>query len=162
MFCKYSIVGLTIATSLFATIVYRLKFHSLAKVPGPRLNVISWHTHKGKSHEFLPALHERYGRAVRIAHDKVLVRSEEAARVGGVGSPFVQNFWYQGAAHTASKSEGENMFDLFIEMNKDRYRLQRRAIGPAYSMFAMEKHKNLVEGAVEDLIARVETGGILR
>lgn len=71
--------------ALFAVVVYRLFFHPLANIPGPKLAGIStlylaWHARQGKSHQFQPALHKKYGRIVRIAPNQVLVCSDDVVK----------------------------------------------------------------------------------
>lgn len=53
----------------FATGVYRLYFHPLAKYPGPfwaRLTGIPawWHTYKKERHLWIQQLHEEYGKNI--------------------------------------------------------------------------------------------------
>lgn len=64
-----------------AAAIHRIFFHPLANVPGPKLAALTklwlaWNVRKGESHAFLPSLHKKYGRVVRIAPDWVLVCDE--------------------------------------------------------------------------------------
>lgn len=57
-------------------VVYQRLFSPLANIPGPYLASITrlwlaYNTWRGGTHEFLPALHRKYGPVVRIAPDEV-------------------------------------------------------------------------------------------
>lgn len=68
---------------LFVIVVYRLTFHPLAPVPGPRLAAVSniWHgirVRNGRSRELGQTLHKIYGPAVRVGPNEVWFNSREA------------------------------------------------------------------------------------
>jgi hypothetical protein len=70
---------------ILSAIIYRLTFHPLARIPGPRLAGIStiwlaYHVRQGKCATWEPELHRKYGPIVRIAPNEVLVCSEEGIR----------------------------------------------------------------------------------
>jgi hypothetical protein len=70
---------------VLSTIIYRVIFHPLSRVPGPRLAGIStlwlaYHVRQGKSATWEPELHKKYGPVVRIAPNEVLICSEESVR----------------------------------------------------------------------------------
>ncbi|KAJ4377723.1 hypothetical protein N0V83_000552 [Neocucurbitaria cava] len=153
-----------ITTFLSYTIIYRIFFHPLSKVPGPPLARVTklwlvWHVRKRAGGPvFFPSLHKKYGPLVRIAPDQVLACSEEAVRLGyAAGTRFVKGDWYQVTAAPDKKQRQEMHLDLFTEMNMDRYRRQRRAIGPAYSIAGLEKHEALLDGYLEQYIARLKS-----
>ena len=55
---------------------YRLFYHPLRAFPGPWTAKLTkwvdfWHTAPGKRHEWLPALHEKYGHIVRIGPNEL-------------------------------------------------------------------------------------------
>ncbi|CAO2647542.1 Nn.00g084640.m01.CDS01 [Neocucurbitaria sp. VM-36] len=143
--------------------IYRIYFHPLSKVPGPPLARITklwlvWHVRKRESHLFFPSLHKRYGPLVRIAPDQVLACSEEAVRLGyAAGTNFTKGDFYQVTATPDKKWRQEEYLDLFTEMNMEKYRRQRRAIGPAYSIAGLEKHEALLDGYIEQYIARLKS-----
>lgn len=63
--------------------IYRLYFHPLAKVPGPRLAAITslWYACQIKKSQLLlqsRELHDKYGPAVRIGPNEVQFDSKEA------------------------------------------------------------------------------------
>lgn len=147
---------------LFGTVAYRLTSHPLAGIPGPRLAGVTklwlaWHVRKGKSHAFLPDLHKKYGRVVRIAPNWVLVCDEGFVRAAySAGSSFTKDAWYQVCAAPDSKYKGVERFDLLTEHDKERYRHQRRAIGPAYSVAGMEKHAGIISTYIDVYADRVK------
>lgn len=71
----------TCALFIIFVATYRLLFHPLAALPGPKLAAISpwWQIRKiiiAKPYE--PALHNRYGPIVRTAPNEVICNSKEA------------------------------------------------------------------------------------
>lgn len=79
------IVVLAIFLPIFpvSLVIYRLFFHPLAKVPGPRLAAVTslWYASQvSKSRMFLQSreLHDKYGPAVRIGPNEVQFDSREA------------------------------------------------------------------------------------
>lgn len=157
------LVASAIATCLSSIVIYRLFFHPLAKVPGPRLASISilwlvWNVRKGDSHVFLPALHQKYGPLVRIAPHTVITCSEEAIKAAySAGTTFTKDDWYQGVAAPNKRQRGEDHLDLLTETNMDKYRKQRRAIGPAFSIVGMEKHEKILDDYIEKYIAKLRS-----
>jgi hypothetical protein len=161
MFSTFAITNSAVLAILLYIIIYRLFFHPLSKVPGPRFARLTklwlvWHVRKGKSHIFMPNLHKKYGPIVRIAPNEVLVCSEDAVRLAyGAGTRFIKGSWYQACA-TPKRGADEGL-DLLTEMNMDKYRMQRRAIGPAYSVAGMEKHEHLLASYIETYIAKLKS-----
>lgn len=75
------ITVLLVALATFA--VYRLHFHALAGIPGPRLAAVTscWlarHVKDGNTARLSPELHRRYGSAVRVRPDEVWFNSKYA------------------------------------------------------------------------------------
>lgn len=153
----------SIGVFLLSIAVYRLFFHPLARVPGPKLAAVStlwlaYHSRKGKNHTFQPNLHRKYGPIVRISPNQVLVCSEEAVRAAySAGSPYIKGPWYQVCKAPRSKARGDDSFDLLTEMDKDKYRLQRRAIGPSYSIAGVEKHERLLDKYLDKYVSRLKS-----
>lgn len=66
-----------------AVSVYRLVFHPLARVPGPRIAAITnawhaFHARNGRMLELGKTLHRRYGPAVRVGPNEVWFDSVDA------------------------------------------------------------------------------------
>lgn len=141
-------------------IITRIFFHPLSSVPGPffarvtKLWVI-WQVRKGRSDLLYPSLHAKYGPIVRIAPDQVSVCDGPAIRMAyNAGTKFTKGTWYQVCA--APKKGSEEGLDLLPETNIEKYRMQRRAIGPAYSIKGMEKHEHILTKYAETFIERLK------
>jgi len=80
------LLGLLTSLVLLAMLsisIYRLSFHPLARIPGPRLAAISniWqarHVRDGRARELGKTLHKRYGPVVRVGPNEVWFNSQEA------------------------------------------------------------------------------------
>lgn len=80
-FTQWIAIFTTCALSIILVAVYRLLFHPLAALPGPKLAAISpwWQIRKiigAKPYEL--ALHDEYGPVVRTAPNEVVCNSKEA------------------------------------------------------------------------------------
>jgi hypothetical protein len=159
MLAALSVIG----ANLIYTVIYRLYFHPLAKIPGPWLpRITKWwlvmQVRQGRCNIFMPQLHKKYGRIVRIAPDQVLVCSEDAVRIAyGAGTDFVKGDWYQACAAPDKERrirEGEHL-DLLTEMRTAEYRMQRRAIGPAYSVASLEKHEHHLDTYIDHYVEKL-------
>jgi hypothetical protein len=158
-------LSLFIAYLVYIT-TYRVFFHPLRNVPGPSLARLSklwlvWHVRKGQSHLHFPKLHARFGPIVRISPNQVLVCDEDAVRtIYGAGTSFTKGEWYRmcAAPDKVWKPEDE-VLDLLKEMNMEKYRRQRRAIGPAYSVAGLEKHEGLLDAYLYKFVAKLKDLG---
>jgi hypothetical protein len=167
--CYASMLSITpLSLSVFIAYVgyitiYRIFFHPLRSVPGPFLARFSklwlvWHVRKGKSHIQFPELHAQFGPIVRIAPNQVLVCEEDAVKtVYGAGTSFTKGDWYQMcAAPDKNWKPVDEVLDLLTETNMEKYRRQRRAIGPAYSITGLEKHEGLLDAYIDKFVAKLE------
>ena len=166
--CYASMLSITpLSLSVFIAYVgyitiYRIFFHPLRSVPGPFLARFSklwlvWHVRKGKSHIQFPELHAQFGPIVRIAPNQVLVCEEDAVKtVYGAGTSFTKGDWYQMcAAPDKNWKPVDEVLDLLTETNMEKYRRQRRAIGPAYSITGLEKHEELLDAYIDKFVAKL-------
>ena len=82
--CRGFFLAVAVAVlPLLTLIVYRLLFHPLARIPGPKLAALSnvWQAHHvrdGRSCELGKTLHLKYGPVVRVGPNEVWFNSEEA------------------------------------------------------------------------------------
>lgn len=77
----WTVGGITALLVIVAT--YRLIFHPLSRVPGPKLAALSniWlarHVRDGRMLELGKTIHKRYGPAVRVGPNEVWFHSREA------------------------------------------------------------------------------------
>jgi hypothetical protein len=109
----------------------------------------------------MPALHARYGPIVRIAPDQVLVCSEDAIRQAySSGTKFTKGAWYH-VCEAPRKGTIDERLDLLTETDMEKYKMQRRAIGPAYSVAGMEKHEAALDRYIDTFIAKIKgLGGV--
>jgi hypothetical protein len=152
----------TVITFLSYTILHRIFFHALSPIPGPPLARITklwlvWHVRQGKSHTLMPGLHARYGPIVRIAPDQVLVCSEDAIRQAySSGTKFTKGDWYH-VCEAPRKGTIDERLDLLTETDMEKYKMQRRAIGPAYSVAGMEKHEAALDRYINAFISKIQS-----
>jgi len=166
MFSATSLGLSSLLAYLIYITIYRIFFHPLRNVPGPFLARLSklwlaWHVRKGQSHVHFPKLHARYGPIVRIAPDQVLVCDEDAIRtVYGAATSFTKGDWYRIAgAPDKGWKPAEEVLDMLTETNMEKYRRQRRAIGPAYSIAGLEKHEGLLDAYIDQFVGRLKEFG---
>jgi cytochrome P450 len=87
--------------------VYRIFFHPLARYPGPWLAKVSnsyaaWHAYKGDIHVDMWRCHQKYGKVVRYAPNRVLINSAEAVRdIYSHKSNVVKSQTYDALVHRA-------------------------------------------------------------
>ncbi|KAI5360222.1 putative cytochrome P450 [Septoria linicola] len=103
-------------------------------------------------------LHKQYGSAVRVSPNEVWFDSKEAfAKIYSATQSYDKSDFYLATSlnrpkfDTALKLSVPGSLDLLSERDMDRYRLQRRLIGPLYSMHNIQKF----EKAVDDVLAKV-------
>ncbi|TKW49287.1 Pisatin demethylase [Colletotrichum tanaceti] len=162
------LVLLTASSVLLALIVvagYRLLLHPLARVPGPRLAAISnvWHARQacdGRMLQLGKTLHKRYGPVVRVGPNEVWFDSVDAFKhIYRAGSGFDKSDFYLSTAlqrpditYTPLPTfTYPDTLDLLSERDTQRYRLQRRLIGPLYQTAHLKRH----EPALDAVLARV-------
>ncbi|KAF2234479.1 cytochrome P450 [Viridothelium virens] len=154
---------LSVSCFVASLALYRSLLHPLAKVPGPRTAGITqfWLAIKvsnGKVHRTQEHLHRKYGPVVRVAPNEVSLSSADALRsVYAAGSGFLKGPWYRVAKSPDTIGPGADSLDLLTEENMDRYRLQRRAIGPLYSIAGIEKHEHHIDRTISRFVTKVKS-----
>ncbi|KAH8679978.1 cytochrome P450 [Tricladium varicosporioides] len=133
-----SIIGL-------AYILIASQATTLRKVPGPFLAKFTnlWIFEKQRSYKrplIDIKLHKKYGPIVRTGPHEVLVSSPRSFKtIYGAGSGFAKADWYIGTSDCGWG--GPDDLDLLNETNMEKYRMQRRAIGPAYTADAVKDYE---------------------
>ncbi|KAK4508554.1 hypothetical protein PRZ48_002293 [Zasmidium cellare] len=136
--------------------LYNIYFHPLSRYPGPRLWAASqlpwtYHVFKGDlAKPIIPQLHEKYGRVVRIAPDRLIYADASAWRDLYVhkSSTGQQNPRDPSKFLPAPKG-GINSMLLADDQSHARF---RSFLSPAFSTKAMDEQRDLVNGYVTLLI----------
>lgn len=87
LIARFSLAALVLGIALLlAVAVYRLFFHPLSRIPGPRLAAISncwlaYHVRNGHMLRLGKTLHNKYGPAVRVGPNEVWFNSKDAFRL---------------------------------------------------------------------------------
>ncbi|KAI1387522.1 cytochrome P450 [Hypoxylon trugodes] len=164
---------LTVYFSLLpiSLVVYRLFLHPLAKVPGPRIAAITslWYVFQVKKGRMLILnrdLHRKYGPVVRISPNEISFDSEEAYRAIYTGSHYIQKgdfYWaldtHPGKLDWRFRREQTDKFALNAEMDINRYRNNRRNIGPTYAASSVKKYGPRLDGVMDEFVAKLQTQG---
>ncbi|KAK1953643.1 cytochrome P450 [Colletotrichum sublineola] len=160
-----SIISLVAFT--FGTVVYRLWFHPLAKIPGPKLwatcdvfNMVHQQVKLDMAYRAIE-LHRKYGPMVRIGPNRVIVEGNIAwPQVHGARSTSeadelgkVKNFLYP-IDHMA-----------LLGANREDHRRQRRQLGHAFSIAALHEQEHIIQKFmgqfIDELTARTKRGETL-
>jgi len=143
-------------------LICRLRFHPLAKIPGPRANAISRlpyvrHLLKGTTAENVKQLHEKYGDVVRVTPNEISFISGETAwpqiagfRTGELkGHQNMQKdpVWY---------APGPKGVDSILRANDEAHSRGRRVLSHAFSERALHEQEPLLQGYVDLLISQLK------
>ncbi|KAJ6789513.1 hypothetical protein PWT90_03094 [Aphanocladium album] len=138
-----------------SVVIYRLVFHPLAKLPGPKLHAVTWFPFlyqtniEASAPKKIAAMHRKYGPVVRVSPDQIAVD-------GSVG-------WTNVFAHaTNSKPEFGKPFEQYfpgdgtslIGAPKERHRRIRRQLAHAFSASALAEQEVTVAQYVDMLLDR--------
>ncbi|KAK1573263.1 cytochrome P450 [Colletotrichum navitas] len=155
----------------FVIIGYRLLLHPLARVPGPRLAAISnvwyaWQVRNGRMLKLGKTLHKRYGPAVRVGPNEVWFDSADAFKhIYRAGSGYEKSDFYLSTAlqrpditYTPLPTfTSPDTLDLLSERDTQRYRLQRRLIGPLYQTAHLKRHELALDAVLERVVATLRS-----
>ncbi|KAF7554635.1 hypothetical protein G7Z17_g2810 [Cylindrodendrum hubeiense] len=154
---------------LLATIaIYRLVFHPLASIPGPRFAAISsiWHAYharNGRMAHLGRTLHRQYGPIVRVGPNEVWFDTKQAFQaIYSTGSGFEKSDFYLATALSKPQLNWQmdphfpDALDLLSERDVQRYRLQRRLIGPVYQTSNLMQYEAAIDSVLERSIAKLK------
>ncbi|RYP17484.1 hypothetical protein DL767_010009 [Monosporascus sp. MG133] len=150
--------------------LYRLCFHPLSKVPGPRLAAITplWYAYHIRRSRLLllgQELHDKYGPAVRIAPNEVQFNSKEAfqAIYGGMGYLQKSDFYYAFSNNPGyidwlfRRHPTDDGFTINGELDIQRHRGQRKNIGTTYSAASVRKYGGPIDAVLRRFVAKLKT-----
>jgi hypothetical protein len=154
-----SIVSLcsTGAMALVAYIIYQRFFHRLAAVPGPFLASITrlWLVYQSRTlqrHRVEMALHKKYGKIVRISPNELCISDLSYVKtIYGANSRFLKADWYE----TVEPNDPDAM-NLLGERNIEKYKHQRRLIGPLFTTQAVKNRENLMNEPISSFIHKMK------
>lgn len=152
----YSLCALAIALY----ILYYRWLHPLGGIPGPFLASVTrlWLVHKTrqwKRHSLEIELHRKYGPVVRISPNEVLFSDPAYFKhVYGAGTNFKKGAWYRTTADPDA-GNGPEVLNMLPEMNLDKLRVQKRLVGPIYSIQNVKRHESRVDAVIEKFITRM-------
>ncbi|KAH8810802.1 benzoate 4-monooxygenase cytochrome P450 [Xylogone sp. PMI_703] len=130
----------------------------LRTVPGPFLAKFNklyliYYTCRLRRHLDDLELHKKYGPVVRLAPHEVAISSPSALSViygAGTSKKFLKSDWY-----SLLKRAGPEDLDLMAENDMDKYRLQRRLVGPIYSQSSMKDHEPQLDAVLSGIIEKM-------
>ncbi|KAI0028700.1 cytochrome P450 [Vararia minispora EC-137] len=115
-----------------ATVAYRVSpLHPLARFPGPAIHRCTslknaWVTSTGRRHLYIDALHQQYGRIVRIGPDALSINDSTA--VGPIYA--AANAMDKNASYTFGGAKGKG---LFFMKEREEHNFRRRMWAGAFS-----------------------------
>ncbi|KDN64767.1 putative cytochrome P450 [Colletotrichum sublineola] len=165
------LISLSLLLATLVVIGYRLFLHPLARVPGPRLAAISnvwyaWQVRNGRMLKLGKTLHKRYGPAVRVGPNEVWFDSADAFKhIYRAGSGYDKSDFYLSTAlqrpdisYTPLPTfTSPDTLDLLSERDTQRYRLQRRLIGPLYQTAHLKRHEPALDAVLERVVATLRS-----
>ncbi|TLD15252.1 hypothetical protein PspLS_10767 [Pyricularia sp. CBS 133598] len=135
--------------------VYRLYFHPLAKIPGPKLWAISsipfyYHSKIGGSwHKQMLAAHKKYGSVVRIAPDYLAMDGAVGYKEIYARRPNQMEFDKHPAAYGLDRHVG------LLASHREDHRRLRRGISHAFSEVALREQEPLIQQYVNLFMERI-------
>ncbi|KAI5456956.1 cytochrome P450 [Mariannaea sp. PMI_226] len=175
IFLAHALLRLLTTTTISVVILlvtiatYRLFFHPLASIPGPRLAAVSsfWHAYHvrhGRMAYLGKTLHRRYGPIVRVGPNEVWFNTKEAFQsIYSMGSGFEKSDFYLATALSKPQLDWQlephfpDSLDLLSERDVQRYRLQRRLIGPVYQTSNLLQYEKAIDNVLEVAIAKLKS-----
>ncbi|KAK7420437.1 hypothetical protein QQZ08_010424 [Neonectria magnoliae] len=160
---------ITIISLLVTIAIYRLTFHPLASIPGPKLAAVSsfWHAYharNGRMAHLGRTLHGRYGPIVRVGPNEVWFNTRQAFQaIYSTGSGFEKSDFYLATAlskpHLTWQMDPRfpDSLDLLSERDIQRYRLQRRLIGPVYQTSNLLQYEAAIDSVLERAITKLKS-----
>jgi cytochrome P450 len=141
-------------------IIYRLFFHPLAKVPGPKLLAISSlprgirHFFFGLWYKDVPALHEKYGRIFRMGPNDIAVDGDPGWQDVFAFRKAGKDDFARDPEFCNQSPDGKVENSLFLTDRAGHGR-QRRILSHAFSQNAMYEQEPLIKHYVDLFISRI-------
>ncbi|KAI0132758.1 cytochrome P450 [Xylariales sp. AK1849] len=151
---------------LVSVSLYRLYLHPLANIPGPRLAAITsiWYARQIRKglFNFSTDLHQKYGPIVRVSPNEVTCNSKEALQeIYGGGRYIQKGDWYYylrpATIDYLFRRHPKNYFTMNGEMDVDRYRGYRRAIGTTFSTASLKKYSARIDEVMQRFVVKLSS-----
>ncbi|CAL1708242.1 unnamed protein product [Somion occarium] len=139
---------------LALVIGYRLSpFHPLAQYPGPLPGKISklwdvWMTAKGSHHQYVRALHDKYGDIVRIGPNELSIRHEDAI------APILTRDLRKGPYYDSRQADGKRALDGIRDFVEHAAR--RKPWTKATSISAIKGYSEYLTKTVDELVQALD------
>ncbi|CAL1708270.1 unnamed protein product [Somion occarium] len=148
IFVSYYFILLALVTG------YRLSpFHPLAQYPGPLPGKMSklwdaWMTAKGNHHQYVRALHDKYGDIVRIGPNELSIRHGDAI------APILTKDLRKGPYYDSRQADGKPALDGIRDFVEHAAR--RKPWTKAMSISAMKGYSEYLTKTVDELVQALE------
>ncbi|KAM5354153.1 hypothetical protein ACJ41O_000803 [Fusarium nematophilum] len=150
-------IALSLSLLLITIAIYRLSFHPLARIPGPKLAAVSsvWHAYharNGLMARLGKTLHLKYGPVVRVGPNEVWFDTKEAFQ-----AIYIATALSKPHLNWQLDPRFPDTLDLLSERDVRRYRLQRRLIGPVYQTSNLLQYEAVIDQVLERSIAKLKS-----
>ncbi|KAK2036917.1 cytochrome P450 [Colletotrichum somersetense] len=145
-----------LVASLFIILVYRLWFHPLAKIPGPKYLAAcdifcQWRTSiRLDMAKYAVDLHRKYGPIVRVGPNRLIVEGQIAwPQIWGIRSSGTSEF---------GKVPGytfPNDHNALVGASWENHRRQRRHMSPAFSIAALHEQEHIINQYIDKTINKL-------
>ncbi|KAG0360685.1 hypothetical protein BG005_010151 [Podila minutissima] len=146
-----TVARLVVALSLLNTVrtlIYNKYFHPLSHIPGGFTSLSNFYTALGtsigRSHEFTPQAHKRFGKVVRVAPNIISVADKNAIR-----DILVTTDYPKSEIHEAIELSDQH--NLFSSRNKDFHKNRRRLVAPAFGISYLRSLEPLMQVLIRKL-----------
>jgi len=159
-----TLLGVAVLIVVYYTvlIIYRLFFHPLAKVPGPKLLAISSlprairHSWFGLWYKDVNALHEKYGRVFRMSPNEIAVDGDPGWEdVFGFRRSGKEDFARDSDFFDQTTKQGQEVESSIFLTDRAGHSRQRRILSHAFSQSAMYEQEPLIKKYVDLLMSRL-------
>ncbi|KAL4922507.1 cytochrome P450 [Aspergillus aurantiobrunneus] len=140
--------------ALIARCLYRLYYHPLSRVPGPRLAActslwLAWHTFCGDECTVVFRLHKKYGPVLRVAPNDVDIAS------GGAIEPIYLNHGGFPKTPVYSKFDIDGHPTIFSTLTLPERASRAKAVAPLFSTASIRNSQETLLQVVDDFVERL-------
>jgi hypothetical protein len=145
---------LLVFTGLISRLIYRLYFHPLATIPGPKIAActslwLAYHTYVGDECTVVFSLHRQYGPVLRVGPNDVDISNADAIEpmyIARGGFP-------KSSAYSKFDIDGHNT--IFSTLTLSERATRAKAVASLFSTASLRQAEPLLAPVFDDLIARL-------